>query len=249
MSKRSNSTNVDANDPLLNWSSCASPVSDCSDSSDLSPPPRLSKRRRLTNSPRNPSSRRTLQLQPDHQTPFSQSPSQLQTPTAVAAASSRPRTGRRALEGVVRRHLPPPTDGSTVRQRHAGGRPANPEPGSNDLPTSTWSLTVSATQSRDVPPGWFGSLKAWMDRHCSKAVLAIERGERQGNLHFQGAFVTKFGTAKPDCRRLSAHVKAHTALATGSKITLKPLQPGQTFEAMLGYCQKDAGLHQNSYSN
>ena len=88
----------------------------------------------------------------------------------------------------------------------------------------------------------------------SAAFFALEVGGRQKRLHIQGcarcrAPLPCAGRAEDGGKRLQFEIKQFIPIPPGDNamITIKPFGEQQTWDAMLGYCQKDSGTGHYRY--
>ncbi|KAJ1434658.1 hypothetical protein B484DRAFT_393902 [Ochromonadaceae sp. CCMP2298] len=76
---------------------------------------------------------------------------------------------------------------------------------------------------------------------CSTAIACLERGDKENHLHLQAA--AQICWNREDPKALAAYIRAQLQLSTKCpdltfKIQAKIFERGQTWLAMLGYCQK-----------
>ncbi len=87
---------------------------------------------------------------------------------------------------------------------------------------------------------WLDLMFDWLRHYGMKGVASLEKGSNRQQLHVQSIFECHSGEAEKP--RLVASIKGHLNLGgDNSKLTVKPFEPSQRWEAMLGYVQKDWG--------
>jgi hypothetical protein len=85
-----------------------------------------------------------------------------------------------------------------------------------------------------------------MNDHCTCDFFALERGERDFNLHLQGVISThRYQTPTAVTRSLKSHLgfAAHQPFVGQGNVRSVALANSRlhTFVGMLGYCMKDQG--------
>ncbi|KAF6242000.1 hypothetical protein COO60DRAFT_1631842 [Scenedesmus sp. NREL 46B-D3] len=135
----------------------------------------------------------------------------------------------------------PPGGGPTVFGRGQQAPDADFNPNDPATPVTTWSFTLSGGGG-DVPRIWCDKLKDYFVLYNMKGAIALERGKQNRRLHCQAVFETHSFADNITARRFYNHMRAFIPIAQGTpaKFTMKPLAPGQTFQHMLGYIQKDS---------
>jgi hypothetical protein len=107
------------------------------------------------------------------------------------------------------------------------------------------SITVVTTKS-DVPDDWLQGFGRFGEEHCDSYIAALERGEKQKNLHIQA---TAKIHARPEQIEVikSFMVDYFTGFTAtkNTKVQVKPLEGTQTFLAMIGYVLKVEGQPTN----
>lgn len=109
------------------------------------------------------------------------------------------------------------------------------------FPVTEWSLTITKNKS-DVALNTIDILAVFMEKYCLKGGISTEVGSRVFQLHLQGVLRLHWPKTEERIKELQKFIKA--MLPERGKlyrVNLKPLQGGQTFVVMLGYCTKDAG--------
>jgi hypothetical protein len=117
-----------------------------------------------------------------------------------------------------------------------GFNPNDPEMG----PQHNWSLTLTRS-GQNVPIVWLTLLHGWYEHYDIKGVASLEKGSSRQQLHVQSIFECHCGEGEKPL--LVASIKGHLMLGgdNNSKLTIKPFEPSQRWEAMVGYVQKDWG--------
>jgi hypothetical protein len=111
-------------------------------------------------------------------------------------------------------------------------------------PCESWSITIVATRS-DVPTFLLEDFDEVLNKLGSTcAIASLERGDKENNLHLQGA--AQFCWNREDPKSLVAYLRAKLQLSEKCpdltfKIQAKVFQVGQNWLAMIGYCQKWQG--------
>ncbi|KAF6258600.1 hypothetical protein COO60DRAFT_1518118 [Scenedesmus sp. NREL 46B-D3] len=102
--------------------------------------------------------------------------------------------------------------------------------------------TRTASGGGDVPRIWCDKLKDYFVLYNMKGAVALERGKLNRRLHCQAVFETHSFADNITAKRFYNHMRAFILIAQGTpaKFTMKPLAPGQTFQHMLEYIQKDS---------
>ncbi|KAJ1413069.1 hypothetical protein B484DRAFT_467708 [Ochromonadaceae sp. CCMP2298] len=108
-------------------------------------------------------------------------------------------------------------------------------------PKESWSITIVATKT-DVPGFLLADFEAVLTELGSTlAIACLERGDKENNLHLQAA--ATFSWNRNDPKGLAAYFRNKLQLASKCpdltfKIQSKVFEQGQSWLAMVGYCQK-----------
>jgi hypothetical protein len=100
------------------------------------------------------------------------------------------------------------------------------------------SLTC-AKKHGDITIAEYNKAKVFLNMYCESAVLSMERGELEGNVHLQG-YVEIRATSVQYVNRM---LRAYMGWNSGYNIMLRPLRHDglHTRIGLIGYCLKDKG--------
>lgn len=114
-----------------------------------------------------------------------------------------------------------------------------------EFPKTWWSLTITKNKA-DIPQVWFTECRKTLDNLelIKRAMVSLERGNRNGHLHMQGVFEGHLDLEPKAVAGFVALFKAALGCVRGDamKVTLKPFTASQSWRAMIGYCSKDNKL-------
>jgi hypothetical protein len=108
---------------------------------------------------------------------------------------------------------------------------------------STFKIQITKSRGH-VPTSFKQRAIEWLRVvHACTGVLAFEKGKRNKQLHIQGVVRLQFPDDKAHCDWLRKQIYEFFPArpCDGYKVAVNPLSLGQTFELMVGYCQKDHG--------
>lgn len=107
-------------------------------------------------------------------------------------------------------------------------------------PQISWSVTVAASGT-DVPRFFLQLFQEFLDIvKCTLAIACLERGDKESNLHLQGAASIAWDpdNEKGLLKILKQTLKLTDYLKQTFRVQCKPFVKGQDWLAMIGYCQK-----------
>ena len=115
--------------------------------------------------------------------------------------------------------------------------------GDPSLPVTYWSFTLSM-QTHDVPEYWMGWLRGWLIAYTLAGFFALERGKKKGERHVQGVVKLHWPCDIFHMNLLKVTIQAllQVTALDNRHFTIKPLEPGQTWFGMLGYCQVSGSI-------
>ncbi|KAJ1446103.1 hypothetical protein M885DRAFT_578156 [Pelagophyceae sp. CCMP2097] len=115
----------------------------------------------------------------------------------------------------------------------------------SNIPTIELSITVVATKT-DVPNDWIQGFHRFALEHCISHIGALERGDKQKNLHIQATARIHTHPEQMDVIK-SFMVDYFTGFSAtnNTKVQVKPLEGTQTYLGMIGYVLKVEGQPTN----